>query len=66
MSTSNLPNRPTMSVAEVAAVLGITRDGAYDAVRRGDIPSLRIGRKILIPTARLAALLGIEREGQQQ
>ncbi|RJL22040.1 DNA-binding protein [Bailinhaonella thermotolerans] len=55
-----------MSVAEVAAVLGITRDGAYDAVRRGDIPSLRIGRKILIPTARLAALLGIEREGQQQ
>ncbi|QFY14758.1 helix-turn-helix domain-containing protein [Nonomuraea phyllanthi] len=48
-----------MTVAEAAALLGLHRDAAYDAVRRGDLPSLRIGRKILIPTAKLAGMLGL-------
>ncbi|MEV4180709.1 helix-turn-helix domain-containing protein [Streptosporangium canum] len=42
-----------MTVTETAQLLGIHRDTAYDAVRRGDIPS------ILAPTAKLAALLGL-------
>ncbi|NRQ30680.1 helix-turn-helix domain-containing protein [Nonomuraea sp. NN258] len=48
-----------MTVAEAAALLGLHRDAAYEAVRRGDLPSIRIGRKILIPTAKLAAMLGL-------
>ncbi|MFF4195178.1 helix-turn-helix domain-containing protein [Nonomuraea sp. NPDC001831] len=48
-----------MTVTEAAALLDLHRDVAYDAVRRGDLPSLRIGRKILIPTAKLAAMLGL-------
>ncbi|WP_043615256.1 helix-turn-helix domain-containing protein [Nonomuraea candida] len=59
MTTTQLSDRPTMSVAEAAAVLGLHRDAAYDAVRRGDLPSIRIGRKILIPTAKLASMLGL-------
>ncbi|MBG0818353.1 helix-turn-helix domain-containing protein [Planomonospora sp. ID82291] len=48
-----------MSVAEAAAVLGVHRDAAYAAVHRGEIPHIRIGRLIRVPTAALAALLGL-------
>ncbi len=48
---------PTISVERAAAVLGVSRGTAYDAVRRGVIPSIRIGRRVLVPTVRLAALL---------
>ncbi|WP_410007859.1 helix-turn-helix domain-containing protein [Planotetraspora sp. A-T 1434] len=50
---------PTTSVRQAARLLGITREAGYDAVHRGDLPSIRIGRKILIPTAKLAAMLGL-------
>jgi excisionase family DNA binding protein len=41
--------RPTLTVDEVARLLGISRSGAYDAVARGEIPSLNIGRRVLVP-----------------
>lgn len=50
---------PTVSVDEAAAILGVSRGSAYAAVRAGTIPSVRVGRRLLIPTARLAALLGL-------
>lgn len=34
-----------------------TRTAAYDAVRTGEIPSIRIGRRILVPVAALLRLL---------
>ncbi|MDA8297582.1 MAG: helix-turn-helix domain-containing protein [Actinomycetota bacterium] len=43
------PQRLTMTVEEAAVVLGISRATAYDAVSRGEIPCIRIGRRILIP-----------------
>lgn len=49
--------RPTLTVTEAAQLLGIGRNTAYSAVQRGDLPSLRIGGRVLIPTARLLALL---------
>lgn len=49
---------PTVTVEEAAAILGVSRGSAYEAVRNGTIASLRIGRRLLIPTAHLAALLG--------
>lgn len=36
---------------DVVSEFGIDRGAAYDAVRRGELPMLRIGRKILVPTA---------------
>lgn len=41
-------------------MLGISRRSAYRAVARGDLPTLRLGRRILVPTPRLLALLGAE------
>lgn len=49
--------RPTLSVEEVAHWLGIGRTAAYDAVGRGDIPSIRIGNRIKVPTAALRQML---------
>ena len=49
--------KKTYTVEEVARVLGIGRTAAYEAVRLGTIPSVRIGRRILIPTTALDRLL---------
>ncbi len=47
----------TLSVHQAANVLGLSRAATYEAVRRGQLPSLRIGRRILIPTRRLIDML---------
>ena len=49
--------RLTMTVEEAAVVLGISRATAYDAMSRGEIPCIRIGRRILIPKVALERLL---------
>lgn len=49
--------RLTLTVEEAAAVLGISRAFAYDAVRRGEIPAIKIGRRILVPKLALNRLL---------
>jgi excisionase family DNA binding protein len=46
-----------MTVTETATVLGISRSSAYECVRRGVIPSLRLGRRIVVPTTAIEALL---------
>ncbi len=52
------PNdRPALSVAETADLLGISRWLVQQAVRDGSLPSVRVGRRILIPKVRLEALL---------
>jgi len=50
-------DRLTLTVEEAAASLGISRASAYEAVRRGEIPAIRIGRRILVPRAALERFL---------
>lgn len=50
----------TLTVEQAAKLLGIGRSTAYELVHTGDIPSLRLGRRIVVPRARLALLLGYE------
>ncbi len=52
------PDRLTLTVEEAAATLGISRASAYEGVRRGEIPAIRIGRRVLIPRVALDRLLG--------
>jgi excisionase family DNA binding protein len=47
----------TMTVPEAALALGIGRNLAYEAVKDGQIPSVRIGNRILVPAAGLDRLL---------
>ena len=42
---------------QAATKLGISRHSAYEAVRRGEIPTIRIGRRVLVPKASLERLL---------
>ena len=48
---------PVLTVEEAAAYLRISRGLAFAAVRDGSLPSVRIGRRILIPRRQLEALL---------
>ena len=52
------------SVEEAGDLLDLGRSGAYEAVRRGDIPTVRIGRRILVPKAALDRML--EQAGQRE
>jgi excisionase family DNA binding protein len=49
-----------VTVEDVAAKLGIGRNQAYDAVKSGLIPSLRLGRRWLISRRTLERLLNGE------
>ena len=49
--------RQTLTVVEAARVLGIARNSAYEAARVGLIPTIRIGRRLLVPRAALERLL---------
>ena len=42
-----------LTVEQAAEILGISRPTAYLAIRTGEIPHIRIGRRILIPRAAL-------------
>ncbi len=62
MTTTIIPDMTampaTMTIPEAAELLGISRSAAYRAVTRGEIPTIRIGRRLLVPTAKLYAMLG--------
>jgi excisionase family DNA binding protein len=45
------------SVGEVAAMLGVSRGTVYRSVKHGEIATVRIGSRIVIPAAALAKLL---------
>lgn len=49
--------KPTMSVDTAAGLLGISRNGAYDAVKRGEIPSIKIGGRVMVISAKLRGMI---------
>lgn len=40
--------RQTLTVPEVAALLGVSLGAAYKAIQRGEIPSIRVGKRVLV------------------
>lgn len=48
-----------LSIPEAGRFMGLGRTASYSAARRGILPTIKVGeRKVVVPTARLAALLG--------
>ena len=47
----------TVSVEEAAKILGYSRNTAYEAVKNGQLPVIRLGRKIRVPKAALEQML---------
>jgi excisionase family DNA binding protein len=46
-----------LSVDEAASLLGVSRDLVYDLIARGELPSVRLGRRIVVPRRALEATL---------
>ena len=53
MSTEKL----TLNVTQAAQQLGLSRNSVYQGVLAGDIPSVRVGKRILIPVRALERML---------
>jgi excisionase family DNA binding protein len=47
----------TYSIPQAGKLLGYSRNTAYDAARRGELPTIRLGHKIRVPKAALERLL---------
>jgi excisionase family DNA binding protein len=63
VSTALVPDpavQPTMQVDDVAAALGLSRGATYNGVQTGEIPSIRIGRRIVVPTAAVRRMLQLD------
>jgi excisionase family DNA binding protein len=50
-------DRITLTVEEAGVRLGISRTLAFELVRRGDIPSIRLGRRVLVPIRALELMV---------
>ena len=51
------PERLVLTVDETAALLGISRGLAYQMARQGNIPTVRLGRRLLVPRPALERML---------
>jgi excisionase family DNA binding protein len=51
------PERRVVTLDEAAAILRISRGSAYGAAKRKEIPTIRIGRRLLVPAAALERML---------
>lgn len=50
----------TITIPEAAKLLGISRNAAYEAASRGELPgAIRLGRRVLVARAVLLAALGL-------
>ena len=71
MSASDLRNRSaglmqlpaTISIEQASRLLGISVRSAYKAAHSGELPSLRLGRRLLVPTPKLMHMLGVDQGG---
>lgn len=57
--SDDTPEPATMTVSAAAALLGISRSAGYRAADRGELPTIRVGRRLLVPVAKLYVLLGL-------
>jgi excisionase family DNA binding protein len=51
------PERRVVTLNEAAVILRISRGSAYEAAKRKEIPTIRIGRRLLVPCEALDKLL---------
>ena len=59
LTVDDLRQRPTITVQEYAAFIGVSKDTVYEAAARGELHVLRVGRRVLVATAPVLAALGL-------
>ena len=55
---TNLP--PTLTISEAADILRIARSTAYEWARTGELRTVRLGGRLLVPTSWLITALGLD------
>jgi hypothetical protein len=56
--------QPTVTLwPETGQALRLSRSATYDGAARGEIPTIRIGRRLLVPTAALRRMLQLDHNG---
>lgn len=55
-----MKRRLTMTVEEAAEIVGISRTSAYLCAARGELPTCRFGRRVVVLVAPFLAMLGDE------
>ncbi len=61
MTLEEALSKPTISVSDAGRLFfGIGRNSAYEAAARGDFQTVKIGGRIMVPVAPLAASLGLQ------
>lgn len=65
LTIDELRTRHTCSIDQAAAVLGIGRSTAFAAAHDGSLPTLRLSNRLLVPTAKLLAMLGLEEQERE-
>jgi excisionase family DNA binding protein len=61
-----MKERLAFSIAEAADAIGISRDTVYRLIQRGEIHSVLVGKRRLIPRASLLQLLGTTEEPEDR
>ncbi|KEY03809.1 hypothetical protein IL59_0214395 [Brucella suis bv. 4 str. 40] len=61
MTVEEALTKPTISVVDAGRLFfGLGRCSAYQAAKNGDFQTIKIGGRILVPVATLAAMLGLK------
>lgn len=61
MTLDEALSRATVDVPDAGAVFfGLSRNGSYEAAKRGDFDTIRMGKRIVVPVAPIAAKLGLK------
>jgi hypothetical protein len=53
-------SKPTTTVPMAGKALGLSRNASYEAAKRGEIETIRFGRRIIVTTAWLRRVLRID------
>ncbi len=57
--------RWVFTVPEAGELCGLGRSASYEAARRGDLPVIRIGRRLFVPIEALRSMLGNAGQGEK-
>jgi predicted DNA-binding transcriptional regulator AlpA len=61
MSKNDGGLRRVYKVPEAGAILGLSRNASYEAAKRGDIPTIKIGKLLRVPVRAIERLLDMKK-----
>ena len=60
MTLDEARQRATLTVPEAASLVGISTWAGYEWAKRGELPTVRVGRRLLVPAQQLLKMLGAD------